>query len=217
MGQTYSYPDNEGLPRKSAFDTASTLQRIGAYIIDIILLLILGMLIFVPLILFGIISKNIFIDADPKMTFLAFYRTSYILLLIINALIDLAYFTFLESKQGGGATIGKRVLDIKVVGEYGEEVGLGASFIRNIARWLWQIPCIGLIILIIDIFLIAESDQRIGDRLAFTYVIKEEPTRDYPDYGQQGYTEQQWSKDSHSQHTSRTGGNDEDNDTPEYR
>jgi len=152
-------------------------------------------------IILGFISWQMFIEIDPDPMVFGFYRASYLIFITaISAFIHLAYFTFLESEKGGGATIGKRVLDIKVVDEYGKKVDLVTSFIRNIVRWLWQIPCIGLIILIIDVVLIADSDQRIGDRLASTYVVKESGiSRVHPDHGtSQGYPQQ---RDRSSQQT----------------
>ncbi|MEF8831953.1 MAG: RDD family protein [Candidatus Thermoplasmatota archaeon] len=173
MDQRDRYQQDWGLPRRQRFNHASTLRRIGAYIIDIVFLWILTMFLFLSFLFLGFFSWGIFIETEPQAMFLGFYNASYLILLLLSGLIDLAYFTILEAEKYGGATIGKRLLDIKVVGEYGNEVGLGTSFIRNIARLLWQIPCIGFIILIIDVFLIADSEQRIGDMLASTLVVKE--------------------------------------------
>lgn len=173
MNQGDRYQQGRGLPRGPRFNHASTLRRIGAYIIDVTILWILILLIFFSLLFFGFLSWEKFIETEAQTMLLGFYNASYLILVSISGLIDLAYFTILESEKGGGATIGKRALDIKVVSEYGNKVDLRTSLIRNIARWLWQIPCIGFIILIVDIFLIADSEQRIGDWLASTYVLKE--------------------------------------------
>jgi len=191
-----------GLPRGSRFNYASTLRRIGAYIIDMILLLILTFLLFLVFFFSGFVSWEILVEGEPTSLFPGFFFPFY--LVGISSIIDLIYFTILESKKGWGATIGKKVLDIKVIDEYGRKIDLGTSFVRNIARLLWQIPCIGFIILIIDVVLMADSDQRIGDRLASTYVVKESSIpRDYPDHGTfQNYPQQhQWDRSYSSQKT----------------
>ncbi len=200
MDQEDRYQRGWGLPREQRFNYASTLRRIGAYIIDIILLLILTGILFFAFIVFGLLSWELFLETEPDTVILEFYSASYLILLLISSIIDLVYFTVLESEKGGGATIGKRILDIKVIDEYGKKIDLVSSFIRNIVRLLWQIPCIGLIILIIDVFLIADSEQRIGDRLAYTYVVDESKSiRGYPAYGtSQGYPRQQWNQGPYS-------------------
>lgn len=217
MEQRPSYQRGYGLPRRPRFNYASALRRIGAYIIDIILLLILNLLLFSVFFFFGIVSWEMLIETDAM--FLGFYTASYLVFIAISGIIDLVYFTILESKKGWGATIGKRVLDIKVIDGYGRKIDLGTSFIRNIVRLLWQIPCIGFIILIIDVVLIADSDQRIGDRLASTYVVKEKNVpRDYSDYGTfQNYSQQrQWDRGRSSQQTSSSPESDkiESHSTP---
>lgn len=195
MNQGYGSSGGSGLPSGSRFNHASTLRRIGAYIIDSIILWFILMVLFLGFYLLGVVSLGAFMEIASDNITSSFFRTSYLFLVGLGAVINLTYFTFLESEKGGGSTLGKRFLNMGVVDEYGEKVAFGPSFIRNLARILWQIPCIGFIILIIDVFLIAESEQRIGDWLANTYVVKEEPSRAYSDYGQQAYTEQQqWSK-----------------------
>ncbi len=100
---------------------------------------------------------------------------SVLYLFFVNGLI-LAYFTIFESKKGWGATPGKRLMNIKVVNDYGRKISIGASFLRNLLRFIWSIPCIGIFIIIIDVLLVAEKDARIGDMLAQTAVIKQQPT-----------------------------------------
>jgi len=202
MDQDYGNQRGWGLPRRPLLNHASTLRRIGAYIIDIILLWILTVFIFFVFFFLGFVTLEMFIDIENGALFSEFFNVPYLGLLGISSIIDLIYFTILESKKGKGATIGKRALGIKVVDGFGREVDFGPSFIRNIARLLWQIPCIGLLILIIDVFLIADNNQRIGDRIGNTYVIKKGSSAsghlDYDTY--QGYPEQQWDQGRYSQH-----------------
>lgn len=90
---------------------------------------------------------------------------------LINVIIFFGYFILLEGRLGGGQTIGKRVIHIKVVKEENVDVmGYTQSFVRNILRIID-----GLFCYIVGIILIDSSDknQRLGDRAAHTLVIKE--------------------------------------------
>ncbi len=153
---------------------ATTLRRVGAYIIDGILLFVIAFI----------------IGFSLGFTFAPLGFTALLLpLILIEIFLSLAYFTLLESKAGGAATLGKRALGLKVVDENGREPSLGKSLGRNLARLLWEIPFfVGFIIMIIDTFLVYDSDQRIGDKLAGTYVAKEEYGSIYK---QRGYTSPQ--------------------------
>lgn len=90
-------------------------------------------------------------------------------------ILILFYFTFFESKSGGGASPGKRVLQIEVLDDNSKNVGIPRSFLRNIVRipWflpLWLIPTGGFIFPIIDLVLIAAIKKRTGDLLAGTHL-----------------------------------------------
>jgi len=163
------------MPRKRRFNHASVFRRIGAYIIDSIILVIFFMFAIGGLIFFDFISSELFVDigGEPGAVFSGVLSASYIGLSLLSSLVVLLYFSILESKIGGGSTLGKNLFNIKVIGNRGEKIGLGPSLLRNILRWLWQIPCLGFIILIIDVLLIADSDQRIGDKIIDTYVVEE--------------------------------------------
>lgn len=87
----------------------------------------------------------------------------------------LCYFTVFESKWGGGASPGKRTLQIEVLDENSKPISPRLSFWRNLARlpWflpLWLIPTGGFVFLLVDIGLIAFKKRRIGDLLAKTHV-----------------------------------------------
>ncbi len=168
-GIGYQQPQDSG--RK--LNHASTLRRIGAYVIDSILLSILVGLIVLVVFFTGLLTLPDL--ADPGADITAIYFSGfYLFWFFLHVFITLGYFTYLESRSGGGATLAKRLLSIQVVDKHGRNVATSKSFIRNIARWLWSLPCIGFIILIIDVVLVATKNQRIGDKLAKTYVVKEE-------------------------------------------
>jgi len=102
------------------------------------------------------------------------------LALIIGGLVSLAgliglvgYTIHLVVRNG--QTIGKRVLDIKVVRLDGSPVGLGRSFwLRNVVPGvLGAIPCFGGIISLVDILMIFGEDRRcLHDKIADTKVIR---------------------------------------------
>ncbi|MGA2971096.1 MAG: RDD family protein [Candidatus Bathyarchaeia archaeon] len=83
-------------------------------------------------------------------------------------LIVLLYFAILEGTMG--ATLGKKLVKIKVVREDGSACGIGPAFVRTLLRIIDGLP----FLYIIGMVLIARSDkkQRLGDRLAKTVVVK---------------------------------------------
>ncbi len=191
MKQDYTYQQPTGGQSYSPINPASTLRRIAAYIIDIILIGLIQGLIIGILFFMGFFSFQMFLQPSSP-GFGSFFGGLQLAFTSLSAIIQLGYFTLMESEKFSGATLGKKLLSIKVVGENGKEVDIEPSFIRNLARLLWSIPCVGFIILIVDVILIHEDGQRIGDRIADTYVVKESASgqgysqyqQDYSSYGQ---------------------------------
>src|SRR3954447_3447315 len=68
-----------------------------------------------------------------------------------------------------GATLGKRMVGIRVVGEDGEHVGLGAAVMRNLLRLVDALffYFVGFIFA-----LLSKRGQRLGDRPAHTIVVR---------------------------------------------
>lgn len=195
MEPDYNYQQNVNMGRNPRLNFASTVSRIIAYIIDSIILGLISVAIYAAVIFTGFISLGSLMGDTSTFAGYAFFGPVYLSLTFGTAIIQLLYFTYLESGEGGGATIGKKIMDIKVVNQYGRGADMKDSFIRNIARFLWSIPCLGLIILLVDVYLIHDNEQRIGDKLANTYVIKEEEygeiSRQYEEgYRQQGFQQQ---------------------------
>jgi len=69
-----------------------------------------------------------------------------------------------------GWTVGKRILGMRVMDGSGSRIGLAKSVIRNLLRLVDGLPAFN----ILGIVLIASSPkgQRFGDRVAGTYVIR---------------------------------------------
>jgi uncharacterized RDD family membrane protein YckC len=84
-------------------------------------------------------------------------------------IIGLLYYWFLEAFVG--ATIGKGIAGIRVCNEEGRRCGARASLIRNILRLID-----GLAVYLVGFFiaLFSKRRQRLGDRLAGTYVVDHE-------------------------------------------
>jgi len=172
VDQEFSQQDF-GLSYTTPVNNASLISRIIAYIIDSIILLVFTMVIILILVFLGILTLGLLTDIDFQFGLWMFRGFEILILGPIIYGLELVYFTIFESDEGWGATPGKKLLNIKVVDEYGNQISLGNSFVRNLLRLLWFIPCIGLIILLIDIVLIADSDQRIGDKVAMTDVVND--------------------------------------------
>ena len=87
-------------------------------------------------------------------------------LVFLGAII--LYFVLLEGLWG--ATLGKRILGLRVVGLAGKRPGLGRALARNLLRAVDALPAFS----ILGMVLIATSAEkaRLGDRVAGTRVIK---------------------------------------------
>ena len=127
--------------------------RLAAQIVDTVVLIVLFLL--VGFVLSG--SFTFEYQGEAAYPFLSAY-----------GLIVLLYFAILEGTMG--ATLGKKLVKIKVVREDGSACGIGPAFVRSLLRIIDGLP----FLYIIGMVLIARSDkkQRLGDRLAKTIVIK---------------------------------------------
>ncbi len=154
-------------------DNAGLILRWGAYILDSIVIEIIVLGMFILFLYSGLIDMGF-------GSFLGYLNPSYenMLNLVFFAyqlstmLVAVVYFTLFEASRRR-ATPWKMVLNIEVVDKRGEPIGLKTAFLRNIFRLVWAIPCIGVIVLIFEAILVYSSQQRIGDMVADTYVVKE--------------------------------------------
>lgn len=90
-----------------------------------------------------------------------------------GALLFLAVFGFgyyIGCESATGATLGKRLVGIRVVGEDGEPVTLGAAVVRNLVRVVDALffYFVGFIFAILS-----TRGQRLGDRAAHTIVVRD--------------------------------------------
>jgi uncharacterized RDD family membrane protein YckC len=87
--------------------------------------------------------------------------------LLFLALCSFGYFVVTEAATG--ATLGKLMVGIRVVGENGEPITFGAAFVRNLLRSVDQLffYFVGFIFAILS-----TRGQRLGDRAAHTIVVR---------------------------------------------
>jgi uncharacterized RDD family membrane protein YckC len=85
------------------------------------------------------------------------------------ALVALGIGYYVVCESASGATLGKRIVGIRVVGEGGEHVTFGAAVVRNLLRLVD-----GLFFYLVGALfaLTSPRDQRLGDRAAHTVVVR---------------------------------------------
>ncbi|MGD9711860.1 MAG: RDD family protein [Thermomicrobiales bacterium] len=131
------------------FQLASVGRRIGAYAIDIVVLVFIAVLVIFAL---GIDPE----DSSTQNQQLGIY-----------AVITLVYFTISEALTS--QTVGKRLTGIKVVTLEGQPISWGTSARRNLMRIVDSLPALYIVGLIV----MSRNDrlQRLGDKVAGTVVI----------------------------------------------
>lgn len=126
--------------------------RLVAYIIDAVLLGIVGAVLFS---IFGIsITEPDLENYDPTVN-------------VVSFVIGLLYFALMESSERG-ATVGKMAMGLRVVTSDGQRL----SFMNAVGRYFAKI--VSAIILMIGFIMIAFTDRKRGlhDMIAGTLVIK---------------------------------------------
>lgn len=89
---------------------------------------------------------------------------------LLGIIVGIVYFTVLEAASG--ATLGKRVLKLRVVRMNGSRISFRDALVRNVFRILD-----GLFFYAIGVVAILTSseNQRLGDRVAGTIVVRSNP------------------------------------------
>lgn len=83
-------------------------------------------------------------------------------------LVMIAYFVLLEGLFG--ATLGKMIVGIRVVGSEGEPIGMAKSIVRNALRLVDGLPALNLLGIVL--ILTSPYKTRFGDRVARTRVVR---------------------------------------------
>ncbi len=138
-------------------------RRIGAGILDI------GVVVVLVLLVGGIVGNDVAADAPASARFGALDR-------VLILCLVFAYYWGTETIWG--QTLGKRVLDIRVVRVDGSKATAGATFVRTLLR---AIDGLGLYIVgLIAIIATGERRQRLGDLAAKTRVVAASSRPDGP-------------------------------------
>ncbi len=142
------------------FSTAGIGTRALAKIIDF---LCIGVFMF-PLSILGMLFSDIVYQDDIPSIFIA------IIIFVISA-IPLAYFTCTEYWMKG-QTIGKRVMNLRVIRDNGQNPGFFSIFLRNLLQLADLFP--GFYLLGMVTIFIHRQEKRLGDIVAGTLVIDEQ-------------------------------------------
>jgi uncharacterized RDD family membrane protein YckC len=145
-------------------------KRIGAHIIDNLLLLVFAIVLVIVVGVGGGATGPTTSAADTAVGGLA----------IIVGVVGALFYLFLLEGYWDGQTVGKRAVNIRVVKEDGSEIGYAESVIRNVIEifegLFYYIPAILVIA-------ISDRDQRLGDHAASTLVIDDDPDPRAPQQG----------------------------------
>lgn len=149
---------------KTGLSIASGKRRIAAYLVDAIILTVIGVAVLVLGIILGIGSY--FAGLGPVEAF-------FVGMLFFSAISFFAgalYWTLLESRFG--ASIGKKLLKLRVVKENGEKISLKEAFFRNVPKFLSGLE----LVLLVELAMVfsGKKKQRIFDKAAGTVVVNEE-------------------------------------------
>jgi len=138
--------------------STATLQRILAWLIDSILLVVVLTVLVLALADFVRSSDGELVRVElPKGT----------ILLALG--IPLGYYMVFELLFG--ATIGKLLLGLRVIKVSGEPYDVGAVLVRNLFRFIDAIP-LGLYVVGLICIAMTDKKQRLGDIVAGTAVVK---------------------------------------------
>jgi len=143
--------------------------RIGAFVIDIVIQFIAGLITF--LLIFAFVNKNVFMSNsfsdDMGLLTVGFFY-------LIVFFLQWFYFLLWEAFWNG-RTPGKRCMKIRVIKENGESLDFQCLLLRNFMRAVDGFPLLHLLGGIVS--LIDKKNRRIGDILAGTIVVYEEKQR----------------------------------------
>ena len=159
--QQGGYPQQPGGPPPGGGkeQLASVGARIGAALIDILILIIPGLIIAA--------ATGRFETTDGGFEFSLVDGA-----FLLQMAVMIAYFTIMEATAGG--SVGKLAVGIRVVKQDFSPVDFGPALIRNIIRVIDVSFCF-----LIGLIMIAVTDrrQRLGDMAASTLVVRKEYVR----------------------------------------
>jgi uncharacterized RDD family membrane protein YckC len=138
-------------PRKALPDYAGWWVRVGAYLIDTVLLIVA---LFILAIIGAIVSRGLEI----------------VLILLWFVVVFIGYWVYFEGSESG-QTVGKRAVGIRVRTTSNERISYGQAFGRNlVARVIGLLPLIGLIDVLWPLW--DSEKQCLHDKAASTIVVR---------------------------------------------
>lgn len=143
---------------------ASGLRRLGAFIIDAIVISVVMSILFSFTLGWGLFEeRDIFFYPYHHWRLLGFFSYHS----LIREIIFISYYALMESSKYQG-TLGKIALGMKVVDKNGMRIDLSKAILRNLSKIL------SALILGIGYFMIIFDDRKQGlhDKIADTFVVK---------------------------------------------
>ena len=143
----------------------STLQNAGIPL-RFVAVLLDALIVFVPLgIVVGLMAGGGHAESHNGYANAGINLTGKATLLLIA--LGVGYYVVCEA--AAGATLGKRMVGIRVVGEDGEHVTFGAALVRNLVR---LVDALFFYLVGFMFALLSKRGQRLGDRAAHTIVVR---------------------------------------------
>jgi uncharacterized RDD family membrane protein YckC len=148
------------IDEKKSLPTNVVYRRIGAWMIDLLLLAGIYQFLAYHLGTHGVIDK---LGTYSEIYSLAGFTLS------LYAVFVFGYFVILEWRWQG--TVGKRLVGIRVTTLDGRQISIGQSLVRNVLRIIDAFPYIIPYLLGLVVIAGSERKQRLGDKAAGTIVV----------------------------------------------
>lgn len=152
------------------FVLAGLMSRFLALLVDTVLSLIITWVLFIAVLLFSLLLSAGGAAVGDAGVGDQLFGVGVAAQLVIWFLIDWGYMVLLETVWSG-QTVGKKMMGLRVIQDTGVRVGVYQSLLRNLVRPLDKLPILYLVGGIAALF--SGSQQRLGDLLAGTIVVRE--------------------------------------------
>lgn len=164
----FETPENIGIE----YEVAGVGTRFVAWVVDMILLWIAAIVIFFAVLCTGVMTDRMLGDWFPRPDTLedrmqfTYYAIG--VFLVVNGLSTFLYFG-LSELLSRGQTIGKRMVQIRVVRADGFSLDTGSILTRNVFRVIDNLPPLWIVPVV------SKRSQRTGDLVAGTIVVSDAP------------------------------------------
>lgn len=152
------------------FVLAGLMSRFLALLIDTVLSLVITWLLFMAVMIISLLVSAGGAAVGGEGTGKALFGAGVAAQFVIWFLVDWGYMVLLETVWSG-QTVGKRAMGLRVIQDTGVRVGVYQSLLRNLVRPVDKLPIFYLVGG--TAALLSGSQQRLGDFLAGTIVVRE--------------------------------------------